>query len=215
MSLHPGLFTISILFAASLAWADPITYDVSVNTSAISGTSGSLDFQFNPGSLVSQPASLQILNFASDGTLAGTPTVTGDVSGMLPATLTFDNGTTFNDYFDGFTFGSTIAFEVSLSGPALSAPDGIATSGSAFAFSMFSDAAGTIPTLTNDLLNGFAFTAAINLDGTTTLTNSSDQTSVVPEAAPVPEPGSFALLGTVALVLALSRRQRRACPAQA
>src|SRR5437879_7504439 len=99
MSQHPGLFTISILFAASLAWADPITYDVSVNTSAISGTSGSLEFQFNPGGLDTQAASLQILNFTSDGTLAGSPAVTGDVSGTLPGTLTFDNGAFFNDYF--------------------------------------------------------------------------------------------------------------------
>jgi hypothetical protein len=154
MFQRPGLFTISILFAASLAWADPITYDVSVNTSTISGTSGSLDFQFNPGSLVSQAASLQILNFASDGTLAGTPTLTGDVSGTLPGTLTFDNGSFFNDYFDGFTFGTTITFEVSLSGPALSSPDGTSTSGSSFAFSMFSDPAGSIPALTNDATNG-------------------------------------------------------------
>jgi hypothetical protein len=84
-----------------------------------SGTSGSLDFQFNPGSLASQSVSLQILNFASDGTLAGSPTLTGDVNGTLPATLTFDNGTTFNDYFQGFTFGTALSFDVSLYGPAL------------------------------------------------------------------------------------------------
>ncbi len=211
MSQHPGLFTICILCAASFAWADPITYDVSVNTSSISGTSGSLDFQFNPGSLFSQSASLQILNFTSDGTLAGTPTLTGDVSGTLPDTLTFDNGSFFNDYFDGFTFGTTITFEVSLYGPALSSPDGTSTSGSAFAFSMFSDPAGTIPTLTSDLANGFAFTVAVNLDGTTTVTNASPETSVVPESSPtVPEPGSIALMGTATALLALLSQQRRA-----
>ncbi len=41
-----------------------------------------------------QFAQLQILSFTSDGTLAGSPFPggTGDVSGQLPATLTFDNG---------------------------------------------------------------------------------------------------------------------------
>ena len=96
----------------------------------------------------------------------------------MPATLTFDNGTGFNDYFTNFTFGSTISFRVSLYGPALSSPDGVSTSGSAFAFSMFSDAGGTKPVQTNDTTEGFAFTVNVNLDGTTTITNSSAQTIV-------------------------------------
>ena len=85
--------------------------------------------------------------------------------------LTFDNGTGFNDYFEGFTFGSTLSFQVSLYGPAFSSPDGTSTSGSTFAFSMFSDPAGTMPALTTDTTDGFAFTVDVNLDGTTTVTN--------------------------------------------
>ena len=94
--------------------------------------------------------------------------------------MTFDNGTAFNDYFEGFTYGSTLSFQVSLYGPALSSPDGTSTSGSTFAFSMFSDAAGTMPVLTTDTTDGFAFTIDVNLDGTTTVTNFSAQTTVVP-----------------------------------
>jgi hypothetical protein len=192
---------------AGLASADIVTYDVTVDTSSIpTGTTGSLDFNFNPGSLVTQAASLQILNFSSDGTLAGNcPCGTGDVSGQLPGTVTFVNDDAFNDYFDGFTFGSTISFDVSLYGPALASPDGSSTSGSTFAFSMFSDAAGTIPALTNDTTDGFAFTVEVNLDGTTTATNSSDQTTVTAESgsgsggtpSTVPEPGSFLLIATM------------------
>jgi len=204
------LFASLVFSATSLAFASPITYDVSVNTNTILGTTGSLDFQFNPGPLVSQSASLQILNFTSDGTLAGVPTLTGDVSGTLPATLTFDNGTAFNDYFDGFTFGTAITFKLSLFGPALSSPDGTSTSGSTFAFSMFSDTAGTIPTLTADTTNGFAFTADVNLDGSTTVTNSSSETSVVPATTAVPEPNSVAMLGTAAMLLLVLRRKQRA-----
>jgi hypothetical protein len=89
-----------LLTTATLAVADPITYNVTVDTSSISGTSGSLDFQFNPGPLTTQAASLQILDFSSDGSLAGSPSLTGDVSGALPGTLTYDNGTAYNDYFE-------------------------------------------------------------------------------------------------------------------
>ena len=70
---------------------------------------------------------------ASDGTLAGNPVLTGDVAGTLPATLTFDNETAFNDYFEGFTYGSTLSFQASFDGPALSAPDDVSSSGSTFA----------------------------------------------------------------------------------
>lgn len=183
----------------SSALATPITYDVTVNTASISGTAGSLDFNFNPGPLVTQAASLQILNFASNGTLAGSPTLTGDVTGLLPGTLMFDNSTGFNDYFDGFTYGSTPTFNVRLYGPALSAPNGTATSGSTFAFSMFSNPAGTTPALTTDLINGFAATIDVNLKGTTMVTNYSGQTKVTPLTTPVPEPSSLTLLGTATL----------------
>jgi hypothetical protein len=185
------------LFCAIPALAGPITYDVTVNTSSITGTMGSLDFNFNPGPLVSQAASLQILTFTSDGTLAGAcPCATGDVNGQLPATLTFDNGTGFNDYFDDFAYGTTISFAVSLYGPALSAPDGVSTSGTTFAFSMFSDSGGTIPVLTTNTTEGFAFTIGVNLDGSTTVTDDSPETAVNPVGgATVPEPGTSAALG--------------------
>jgi len=184
-----------LLSTATLAVADPITYIVTVDSSSITGTTGSLDFQFNPGPLTTQAASLQILNFNSDGSLGGSPSLTGDVGGALPATLTFDNGTQYNDYFEDFTYGTTLSFEVSLYGPALSSPDGVSTSGSVFAFSMFSDPAGTIPALTTDTVDGFAATADVNLDGTTTVTDPSTQTTV-DSSTVVPEPSSLLLLAT-------------------
>jgi len=205
------LLIAAFLCFASMASAAPITYDVTVDTSSISGTAGSLDFNFNPGPLVTQTASLQILDFTSDGVLGGSPSLTGDVAGALPSTLTFDNGTGFNDYFEGFTFGSILSFQVSLYGPALSSPDGTSTSGSTFAFSMFSDAAGTIPALTSDTTDGFAFTVDVNLDGTTTVTNFSAQTTVVPATPEVPEPGTLPLMAAgIGLCLAFRfRRQGR------
>jgi len=197
MRLLPLL--IALLCTMSVASAD-VMYEVTVNTSTISGTGGSLDFQFNPGPLVTQAASLQILGFSSNGLLAGSPLPTGDVSGDLPSTLTFDNLTGYNDYFEGFKFGSSLVFDLRLYGPAVSSPDKTSTSGSTFAFSMFSDAAGTLPVLTTDTTDGFAFTVNVNLNGTTTVTNFSKQTSVVPE------PTGFVLMGTVMALMVTFRR---------
>lgn len=195
MCLRLFAATFLFLFSGSIASADANEYQVNINTSSISGTAGSLDFQFNPGSFVSQSASLQILDFTTDGTLVPSAMPTGDVTGILPNTLAFDNGTTFNDYFEAFTFGNFLHFDVSLFGPALSSPDGTATSGSTFGFSMFSDAAGTLPALTTDPA-GFAFTVGVGLDGSTTATN-----NVVPEP-------SMMLLTTVAVLLGALKLHR-------
>lgn len=160
---------------------------VTVDTSSQDGVVGSFDFNFGPGGLVTQQASLDVLNFSSDGALGGAPATMGDVIGSLPGTLTFDNGTQNNDYFQGFTFGNTVTFMVSLYGPALTAPDGTSTSGSSFSFSMFSDSAGTIPILTNDLIDGYAILVNVNLDGSVSVDNSSPYITVSDPAA-VPEP---------------------------
>jgi hypothetical protein len=196
--LRPSSIVVaSSLLAAGLASASTV-YDVAVDTSSVNGTVGSLDFNFNPGPSTTQFALLQILIFASDGTLVNCAAnvqgfcPTGDVSGQLPTTLTFDNATAFNDYFDDFTFGTTLSFEVSLYGPALTSPDGVSTSGSTFAFSMFSDAAGILPVLTTDTIDGFAFLVDINLDGTTTVSNFSLESTIVS----TPEPSTSTLLGT-------------------
>ena len=69
------------LAVSGVASAD--IYHATVDTSSISGTTGSLDFNFNPGPLVTQSASLQILNFSGDGMLVGSPVLIGDVTGSL------------------------------------------------------------------------------------------------------------------------------------
>lgn len=210
------LYTILLIlcFCASSAMASPIIYAVTVNTSSISGTAGSLDFNFNPGPLATQLASLQILNIVSDGSLVNCGSnvqgfcSTGEVTGTLPGILTLNNGTAFNDYFDGFTFGTTFSFYVSLYGPALSLPDVVSSSGSAFTFSMFSDPGGTSPALTTDITDGFAVTVGVNLDGSTTVTNFSSQTSVA-TVSNAPEPGGMRTMIITVVGILLVRRLKR------
>lgn len=186
--MRQHIFTLGVLILVfsrlTAASSGPVTYSVVINTSSISGTVGSLDMNFNPGLLATQAASLRIVNFGGNGTLAANAAVIGDVSGALPGALTFDNGTPFNDSFQGFTYGSTILFSFTLFGPALSSPDGVSTSGSTFSFSMFSDAAGTQPVLTTDTTDGFALVVNVNLDGTTTVTNFSNVATVTQCTAP-------------------------------
>ena len=198
-----------LLATAGSAWGDGVTYQVSVDTSSISGIAGSLNFQFNSGPTMTQFATLQILNFATDGTLdPGGPSLFGDVSGTLPGTVSFDNAGGFDDYFTAFTFGSTLSFQVNLSGPAVTSPDGVSTSASTFGFSMFSDPNAVTPVLTNDP-NGFAFTTDINLQGSTTLTNNSAQvTATLQGPVPTPEPSSLALmLAGIGLIMMMMRKR--------
>ena len=205
----PTRFLLPVALCLTLAGpaaADEL-FSFVVDTSSIRGTAGLLDFNFNPGPFTSQLALADILNFSSDGSLAGSPSLTGDVSGALPATVTFDNGGALNDYFDGFKFGSTLTFEVRLYGPAVNSPDGVSTSGSSFAFSMFSDPAGTVPALTTDATDGFAITLDVNLDGSVTPTFFSSQAMLAPSA--VPEPVSTVLLGLGFAVIGTANRRRR------
>lgn len=119
----------------------------------------------------------------------------------MPSALTFYNLTSYNDYFEGFTYGSTLSFQVNLSGSALNSPDGVSLSGSSFAFSMFSDSGGTNPALTTNSGEGIATEIDVNLDGSTTVTNYSGQTAVTTAISSVPEPSTF---GVLALLLGFS-----------
>jgi hypothetical protein len=206
-----------ILRAVLLAglFAGPVSatsFLFTIDTSSLVNTYGFIDFQFNPGDLTSQAATAQVLAFdAQGGVLDGPSTqVTGDFTGTLPGPLTAVNDTAFNDYFEGLTFGSVLSFVLTLGGPAISAPNGTATSGSTFGVGFYDQNQNSI--LTNDP-SGFAGEVDINLDGTTTsesFSNASGGPSVV-SIAQTPEPSTFwpaALAAGMLLVVFPWVRQR-------
>ena len=170
---------------------------VTVNTSAIRGQSGFLDFQFNPGGLGAETAAVAVTNFTTaGGILTPSSILSGDASGVLPGTLRLDNGTAFNDVFQGFTFGSSFSFQETLSGPALDFPGG--TFGSAFAVSLYA-ADGITPLLTVDP-NGSVLTQNLDTSGALsnqTFAQSSTNSNPAAVATPIintPEPSSMILL---------------------
>ena len=181
--------------AAAAVDADTLI-SVVENTSSISGTSGSLDFQFDPGPLVTQAASVEILNFTG-GSFLGAPSTTASVSGgPLPSAVTIANSGAFNDYFQDYLYGNKLSFTLDFGGPAVNSPNGMSTSTSLFTFSTFSDANGVNPVLTADP-NGEALTVSVSLDGTLALA------AVSPDVRILPEPGSLWLLsGAFALLSA-------------
>src|SRR4051812_24713290 len=178
-----------LCLGASL-FASPVSYQVNVNTASLAGSTGNVDFQYNPGAGTTDPSFITINFFTPGGQLNGAPSTVGDVTGSLPATVTIANSTPFNDYFQGITFTNAITFQVTFDGPA---PSGTADSGSAFAFSLFADD-GFTPLLVNFPDTGANLQAFVAPNGTIDF-----QT---------PEPGTLALFGLGFSILALKRRNQ-------
>jgi hypothetical protein len=106
------------------ATSGPITYHVTVDTSALGAASGFLDLQFNPGALPgAQAADATVTNFAgAGGTLTGTATSGGAVTGSLDGVLQLHNTAMLNEWREGLRYGTALSFDVSLSGDALAFP---------------------------------------------------------------------------------------------
>ena len=211
--MNRGTLATAALLALSLttAAAAQTTYRVTVNTSALSGTTGNLDFQFNPFGAAAAATDV-ISGFTSTGTLAGAPTPTGGVTGILPGPLTFTNSTGYNDYFQAFTFGNSLTFLTTFSGNTVNK----APASDTFAFSLY-DSTGTTPLLTNDPSgsvaeitinpNGtFSTRANPNSDGSASVATIALVPPAVPEASTTVSLGVLLALGLGGIVLARKRK---------
>src|SRR4051812_29667388 len=109
-------FLLFLCFGTALI-ASPVSFQLNVDTSSISGTGGNLDFQYNPGPNITDPSFITIDFLTPGAQLNGVRQITGAVTGLLPASLRIDNTTAFNDYFEGFTFTNALSFRVTFDGP--------------------------------------------------------------------------------------------------
>ena len=201
------------LWAATTAVAAPITYNVTVNTSSLAGTAGTLYFQFNPGDLSSDAAmaTLSLFQFTGGGTLSGLPSVSGDTTGSLSSSLILRNTADNNDALQALTFGSSFQFRLLLSGTLLTNPSSTALTGSVFNFGLFGTD-GITPLLTTNT-DGYALTVNLNTRGmatTTTYPASANTGSPVSVSAvnAVPEPNTLLLTGAAGIVLLCALRRR-------
>jgi hypothetical protein len=192
----PALF----FLIAGAVYAGPIDL-VTLNTSSVSGQTGSIDFQFNPGP-GAPGATVTIFDFtgATYDSAVDPQSDNGAVSGgPVPATLLISNTDADNEDFEGVTFGTMISFLVEFSGPAITAPTG--SGESTFYFSTFKND-GVTPILTSDP-NGID--AAITVTGEGNLSPNAVSANAGIDA--VPEPGAFGLIGCGLVALSALRRR--------
>lgn len=188
-----------IMFAASSAFAS-LSYDVSVDTSSLSGL-GYIYMQYNTAVNQVGTTTAYVQNFATDGTLGSTVASTlpgvnsSNVSGVLPATVSFTNGIVQTvDYNQAITFGNSFHFSLLL-------PNSTASNaGSNFTLWLAADAAGT-PLKTDD---GLLLTIGLNADGTATALIADAGTT----ATPTPIPAAAWLLGSGLMGLVGLRRRK-------
>ena len=175
------------------------TFDVSIATPSLQGTSAELLLDFIDGGTPSN--TVAISNFATDGVL-GTSQLTGGATGSLtPGPATITDSSFFNEFLQNMVLGSSLSFQVDASTnppDAGSVPD---------EFSVYLyDSTGT-----NSLVNTSDSTGAnalfeISSDGSWQAYTSTDAvTALVPATASAPEPDSLLLLGMGMGLLALWR----------
>jgi hypothetical protein len=187
-------------------------FQVTVNTSSISGTAGSLEFQFNTGGAGALDATATIRDFTG-GTLVGTPVfdpLTAGSGTLSPGPLTLQNGPPLTSALHDFNFGSSLRFEVAFTGPAVETPNP-ALPGSRFSLTLWNlrstDVLAGDPRLTPLLPLSASIDATLFIDlqpsGTATATASPQA-----EVTAVPEPASLLLLAVGASALGLYRLRR-------
>ena len=201
-----------LLFSLVPAYAS-ITYTVTVDTSAISGVNGYIDFQFNNGGSGSQLATATVSSFNNaDGVLGAALPSIGDVTGTLPGTVTIENTDGLNLYTHEFLFGSSFAFLLTLDGPAINSPDGVSLSGSSFGLSLYDVDFNAL--LTTNPNGDAAAIADISLDGSVTTTTfeppAGGSAVVTFSDVVVPEPSTLSLAMGALAALLLSPGARRA-----
>jgi len=198
---HKRFFLAAVMLAAPgivpALLADSI-YNVTINTSGISSQNGELVFDFTSGGGPSSNI-VSISEFTSDGLLGATSN-TGLITGTLPGVVMLKDDPTnsvFNEYLTGFTFGSSISFQLdaTTNGPgASSSPDEFAA--------FFLDSSGINSLISSSDPTGADSLLLLDIDGTpggspavfSVSSPANVSATVMAPASTVPEPSSLELL---------------------
>jgi hypothetical protein len=183
-------------------------YEVRVNTSPlISHPAGPfyLDFQLNDGAGIGNADNTAWLsNFTfGGGSAVGSATAFGGVTGNLTSGITLRDTTAFNEFFQGFTAGSWLSFDLILTTKVdTPTPD-------LFSFAILDSTLSNLPTLApftdsflsiditgrNALADTFAGNGAI-----APTAGGSPIALPAPTFVAVPEPSAYALFGAIMLL---------------
>ena len=214
-----------------------MSYQITLNTASVSGTTGYIDFQLDPGSLGALGVTAQIFAFTG-GTLSTNTTTTGTTTGtnlyyidgdvftspasspiLLSGTnmLTLVNEDANNEITQAMKFGTSSTFEVTFFGPGVAPAGGAGgTSGTIFVVDFLNDAQ-TAYLLSSDPTGSTASlwaTSVISIDNTGVVTSVDNPG---PGGGPsveltvlVPEPSpTLMVLGGGLLLLAVSKTSKR------
>ncbi|MGO9952491.1 MAG: NF038129 family PEP-CTERM protein [Dissulfurispiraceae bacterium] len=193
------LFVIALaLLIAGSAFAS-LSYDITVDTSSMAGTNGYLYLQYNPfNNAVASTATVSLftMNGGSLGAQDTVDVVNGSaVTGTLPASVTFANTNSVNDYNQAITFGNSLSFLLSLN----STPGAPALGVSTFSLGLFADAAGSTPLINVNDPNIAGTGGTVNLFNNGSATAQSMDSSVtvtpIPAAAWLLGSGLMGLVG--------------------
>lgn len=183
-----AMLAMALLCGAGQALAGPV-YHVTINTTALAGQSGYLDFLLL-GLSGAAPVEASITNFT--GNFAASSFATGDASGTVAGGLRIGNHKAWNEFGQWANFGGLFKFDVSFSGNTGNGPGsnlGIALLDAGFNY------LGTASDLVTFALQ----------PGTADVVSAD---AALASVSTVPEPSAALLLALGAAVLLLSRRQR-------
>jgi len=200
------------LLGATTSHASSFLFHIDVNTTPLMGNANgpfSLDFQLNDGSAAGGDANnavtLSNFNFGG-GTVSGDPTLLGGATGNLSSSITITDSAFGNEIFQGFTPGSTLGFEVSIT---RNVDSGVTPD--SFSFAILDSNLSNIPTTGggDSLATLDLNSTSLNVSNVQTFSSTGVDTGGVTVAA-VPEPSSVAMVGLGMAGLYSFMRRRRA-----
>lgn len=176
--------------ACGAVQAAPQTYHVSIDTSALAGQEGYLDFLFL-GLSNATPAQALLSNFAGD--FSAHSFALGQAAGAIDSLLAIGNGGAWNEFGQWARLGGTLSFDVRLDS---TAADG---AGTTLSVALLDANLGYLGTA------GDVATFALQPGGETVV----DADSAYATVSAVPEPATYAMLAAGLLLTAGARTRRR------